>query len=153
MNKEQLLQRIEALLVLCNDKKLEFDPERLAAGALTIMAPVYGENSLQIRLFLARRDNIARLHAGNDSGRVFYMQQAVKGALENFREEIEAGLLTSLERRITSDVLSDLIQPARAALKEAGDNAKNIAAVLAAAAYEDTLRRLARQHAGVIGKQ
>ena len=41
---------------------------------------------------------------------------------QNFREEIEAGLLTSLERRITSDVLSDLIQPARAALKEAGDS-------------------------------
>jgi hypothetical protein len=77
---------------------------------------------------------------------------AVKGALENLRQEVEAGLLTSLEQRITSDVLSDLIQLARAALVETGEGPKNVAAVLVAAAYEDTLRRIAKEHAGVIGQ-
>ena len=60
--------------------------------------------------------------------------------------------MTSLERRVTSDVLSDLAQLAGAALNAAGDGAKNVAAVLAPAAYEDMLRRIAKEHAGVIGQ-
>jgi hypothetical protein len=40
-------------------------------------------------------------------------------------------------------VLSDLLSVAKAALKEPGDGAKNVAAVLTAAAFEDVLRRLA----------
>lgn len=41
------------------------------------------------------------------------------------------------------EVLTDFIKLARAALQESGDGAKNVAAVLAAAAFEDVLRRLA----------
>lgn len=74
------------------------------------------------------------------------------GALTNLQEEVRAGLLSSVERRVTSDVLSDLIQLARAALADGTDGAKNVAAVLAAAAFEDTLRRVAKEHAGLIGQ-
>lgn len=37
-------------------------------------------------------------------------------------------------------------------MKEPDEGAKNVAAVLAAAAFEDTIRRLAREHAGLIGQ-
>jgi hypothetical protein len=53
---------------------------------------------------------------------------------------------------VTSDVLSDFLQLARTALDENSEDAKNVAAVLAAAAYEDTIRRIAKEHAGVIGR-
>ena len=39
-------------------------------------------------------------------------------------------------------MLSDFLQLARAALDEKGDGAKNVAAVLAAALFEDSIRRL-----------
>src|SRR5262249_17541345 len=70
----------------------------------------------------------------------------------SIREEAARGLLASVERRVTSEVLTDLLQLSRAALKESGDGAKNVAAVLTAAAFEDAIRRIAREHAGVIGQ-
>ena len=68
------------------------------------------------------------------------------------KAEIEGGLIGSLQKRIASDVLSDLVQLARVVLDEPGDNAKNVAAVLAAAAFEDTIRRMGSVFAGVMGK-
>jgi len=51
--------------------------------------------------------------------------------------------LPSVDKRIASDVLSDFVALARETLQQPGDGPKNAAAVLAAAAYEDTLRRMA----------
>jgi hypothetical protein len=76
-----------------------------------------------------------------------------KGALQNLKDEIEAGLTGSLRHQVTGEVLTDFIQLARAALDEPGDGAKNVAAVLAAAAFEDTLRRMGQTLAGIVGKE
>jgi hypothetical protein len=59
-------------------------------------------------------------------------------ATARLQVEIEGGA-----RRFTSEVLADFVGLAREILAEPGDNPKNVAAVLAAAAYEDTLRRMA----------
>lgn len=66
-----------------------------------------------------------------------------KGALQNLKAELDAGLVGSLQRTITGEVLTDFIRLARTALEEKGDEAKKVAAVLAASVYEDTIRRLA----------
>jgi len=99
---------------------------------------------------LKRRDEAAKelVPSRRDSSTV----SAVRGALQNLREEIAGGLLTSVERRVTSDVLGDLLQLARLALAGATEGEKNVAAVLAAVAYEDTIRRIAKEHAGAIGR-
>lgn len=152
MTKDDIVARIDKLLELCNrplDQRPE--PEMIFNGTLTLMTAAYGGESHQVRTLLKRRDEVAK-DARTDRERKFQIIVSSKGALENLRDEVEGGLLTSVERRITSDVLSDLIQLARVALGEGGDGAKNVAAVLAAAAYEDTLRRVAREHAGVIGQ-
>jgi len=152
MTKDQIVARIDGLLEQCRqpaDSRPQ--PEQLVNGALTLMISVYGESSQQVKTLLKRRDDVAR-EAKTNSVRCHDTILAVRGSLENLRQEIDTGVLSSLERRITSDVLSDLVQLARITLAEAGDGAKNVAAVLAAAAYEDTLRRIAREHAGVIGQ-
>ena len=59
------------------------------------------------------------------------------------KAELEAGIVGSLQKTITGGVLTDFLQLARAALAEKGDNAKNVAAVLAASLFEDTIRRIA----------
>jgi hypothetical protein len=123
-------------------------------GALTVMTAVYGSASApQVKALLARRDEIYRQKEFNERVWDHSMITAATGALINLREEVQGGLLSSVERRVTSDVLSDLVQLARVALDEGTDNSKNVAAVLAAAAYEDTIRRIAREHAGVIGRE
>jgi hypothetical protein len=78
--------------------------------------------------------------------------QVAQGALASLKREIELGLTGSLRHQVTGEVLTDLIQLSRAALEQQGDGAKNVAAVLAAAAFEDTVRRMGTSLAGVVGK-
>jgi len=146
VTKVEVLARIDQLLVFCSSVA---EPEMLLNGALTLMTALYGPKSEQADVLLKRRDD---LRPEDNSFRKELTARAVGAALQNLRAEVEGGLLSSLERRIASDVLSDLIQLARAALDEPGEGPKNVAAVLAAAAYEDTIRRVAKEHAGVIGQ-
>jgi hypothetical protein len=116
------------------------------------MSQMYGgRESLQVQALLKRSTEIAASGVVENRKKLL-LTDAVAGALTNLEEEVRGGLLAAIERRVTSDVLSDFVQLARAALAETGDGAKNVAAVLAAAAFEDTLRRVAKRHAGVIGQ-
>jgi hypothetical protein len=152
MTKEQILARVGALVGYCvGHVDGRADPQHVLSGALTLMAAVYGQDSQQVRALLKRRDEISGEAASVERKKV-WLTDALHGALTNLRQEVEAGLLTSLERQIASDVLSDLLQLARLALDEATEGAKNVAAVLAAAAFEDTIRRIAKEHAGIIGR-
>jgi hypothetical protein len=56
---------------------------------------------------------------------------------------IAAGIVESFQKSITGEVLSDFLQLARSVFDEPGDDAKNVASVLAAALFEDTIRRIA----------
>jgi replication-associated recombination protein RarA len=152
MTKEQILARIDDLLTLCAEpREGRVQPEHVFNGALTLMTSLYGGDSHQVDTLLQRRADIARTDKVEGVRRIETIL-AVQGALGNLRQEVQADLLTSLEHRIASDVLSDLVQLARVVLQEAGDGPKNVAAVLVAAAYEDTIRRIAKEHAGVIGQ-
>jgi hypothetical protein len=51
--------------------------------------------------------------------------------------------------RVSGEVLGDFLSLAKAALADGGDDQKNVAAVLVAASFEDTIRRLAAATAGV----
>ncbi len=146
MTKGEILARIDELLVLCGSHA---EPEMLVTGALTMMTMLYGPKAEQITVLLKRIDDLRQY---DPPYREQYVARAVSGTLQNLSSEVQGGLLSSLERRVTSDVLADLIQLARAALAERTEGAKNVAAVLTAAAYEDTIRRIATQHAGVIGR-
>lgn len=148
--KADILRRIDELIAHCG-RAGDRDPLNILNGTLTLMRSLYGPDSLHVRALLQRRNDIYEDRTWAEHVRHHRMVQALQGALANLREEVEQHLLVSLERRITGDVLSDLLQLARAALSEPGDAAKNVAAVLAAAAFEDTLRRIAREHGGSLG--
>ncbi len=143
MTRDQLSKRVEELLASAFSV---VDPERLVNGALTVMIAAYGESSQQVRTLVKRWDEISK---GPFTVRRDNTISTVRGVLYNLSEEIKAGLLSSIEQRVTSEVLSDILQLARAALDAPGDGSKNVAAVLTAAAYEDTLRKIAKHHAGV----
>ncbi len=76
-----------------------------------------------------------------------------QGTLRNLKREIEGGLTGNLRQQITGEVLTDLVQFSRTVLVEQGDWAKNVAAVLAAAAFEDSIRRMGKTLAGVIRQE
>jgi hypothetical protein len=65
--------------------------------------------------------------------------------------ELDSGLIGSIRQQAAAEVLSDFVALSRAALDEAGGQGKNVAAVLVAAAFEDSIRRLGAAHAGTVG--
>jgi hypothetical protein len=73
---------------------------------------------------------------------VLYLWPAVKRTLEAMKGDIESGLVGDIQRRTAGEVVSDMVGLAKEALGDGSKGAKNVAAVLAAAAYEDTLRRM-----------
>lgn len=114
-------------------------------GALTLLTAVYGPTSPHVKDLerLAGR----RSPASDDS---FERGSAAKGALQNLQGDLDAGLVGSLRNQIAGSVIAGFLDLARLTLEQPGDNAKNVAAVLAAAAYEDTLRRMGAELAGVV---
>src|SRR4030095_5801946 len=57
------------------------------------------------------------------------------------------GFLGSIRAATMAEVLADFIKLSRQVLEaDPGDNGKNVAAVLAAAAFEDSIRRIAEKH-------
>jgi hypothetical protein len=150
MTKTQLLARIDELLVACRGGGKEAaDTFHAFTGAMTLMTSLYGTKSPQVAALVRRRDELQARTQGVPMSWDRLLRESVQGVLENLRQEAAADLLPSLDKRITSGVLADFVQLAREALGQTGDGPKNVAAVLAAAAYEDTLRRMA----GAVGME
>jgi hypothetical protein len=147
MEKDNILKRIDELLLAPNSTILH---EELPHATASLLSLVHGERSPQLALFNKDLDKIRAVsHAVGNPHSIVRSSHA---ALHNLKSEIEAGLTGNLRQQITGEVLTDLIQLSRTVLSNQGDQAKNVAAVLAAAAFEDTIRRMGKSFAGVIGQ-
>jgi hypothetical protein len=140
MKVEDLRLRIDALLSKGNAQTSP-SPHELFQGALSILSAVHGSSCAQIQTLTKAAEQLRERFSGNVVDQE--LNFLAEGALKNLKAELDAGLAGSLQRTITAEVLTDFIQLSRAALEEDGDSAKNVAAVLASAVYEDTIRRLA----------
>jgi hypothetical protein len=109
--------------------------------AISITSAFYGPASPQLEI-LKRR-------AATDKQGFFDVYQISSGAIKNVVAEIEAGLITAIRLEITGEVLGDLTAMAQEALSE---NRNAVAAVLTAAAFEDLMRRLAQDKAGITNR-
>ncbi len=78
--------------------------------------------------------------------------RVVHGTMQNVKAELDGGIVGSLRQQLTGAVLADFLGLARTVLEDKNEAAKNVAAVLAAAAYEDTIRRMGRELAGLVGR-
>lgn len=141
MNEEIIKKRIDTLLASESNEKITVRSRGMFHGALNIMIILYGANSIQVETFTKESATIREKLVGDTGARLLI--DLVEGALLNMKAELEAGIVGSLQKTITGGVLTDFLQLARAALAEKGDNAKNVAAVLAASLFEDTIRRIA----------
>jgi hypothetical protein len=145
MNLETIKSRLEALLAMPIDQREKVS--EVFTGALTVLSAVYGPESHQV---------LALRHASQDLGKTpshdYSIGVIALGALKNLKGELDSGLFGSLQKRLTGEVLVDFVQLARAALDQGTADGKNVAAVLAAAAFEDTIRRMGANLAGIIGR-
>ena len=141
MNLSIVKARVDELLVMTSQRPSTTLESALHHGTLGVMQALYGPDSSQeqeLRAYTKGLRASAQLHRHTPVPSI----EVIKGALESIKAELDAGFIGSLRATLTGEILTDLIKLARTTLAEPGDDAKNVAAVLAAAAFEDVLRKL-----------
>lgn len=151
--REAILKRIDALLVVAQDVGSSAKYSEAFQGTMNLVRAVYGlgsaqERQLQVSMGMAEKEKVGDW--GHKLRR--YVAPSVQGTLAALKDDIEAGVVGNLVMRGSGEVLGDMLGLAKDALGTAGDAEKNVAAVLVAASFEDTLRRLASTKAGVVDR-
>jgi len=142
MENDSLIEQIERLTPITEGDDEIGKAEEVDQRVTTLMVHVYGKDSPQLKNLRKSIDGIPDWQKLKIFG----------AALRALEEDIASGLVGGLTKQITGGVLSDFILLARNALNQKEEGAKNVAAVLAAAVYEDTIRRMAREFAGVLDR-
>jgi hypothetical protein len=143
MDVATLRSRVDALLNSVSANKTIDLQNELYHGTLGIMQALYGIDSSQekdLRTYLQR---LCKENPPYNTSIIFHSISAINGALSAIKTELDSGFIGTLHARLTGETLTDFIKLARAVLDDSDDDAKNVGAVLTAAAFEDTLRRLA----------
>ncbi len=152
MEESKIRDRIAALIQKADDDVAPQEYGEIINGTSGVIALLYGSGSKQMTTFereiAVEQKRVATTWAGQQRGAI---TRLAAGVLINTLAELDAGLVGSLKQQAAAEVLADFIALSRAALTEKGEDAKNVGAVLAAAAFEDTVRRLGAAHAGTAG--
>jgi hypothetical protein len=144
----KIKERIGELLALEGRSFDQALASKLHQGAISMLELTYGPKCSQIE---ALNDVVAGLQKSKEAGYRITAGIAAhcRGALENLNGNLNAGLVGNLRKEITGEVLGDFVGLAQAAVEQGTDEGKNVAAVLVAAAFEDTLRRLGAMYCNI----
>jgi hypothetical protein len=115
--------------------------------AISMATAFYGPTSPQVELIKRRAEAIPK-EKGNAYPHIMIYEFA-HGAVTNMVAEIQGGLIQNMRLGIAGEILADLIGMAKDALAE---NSVQVAAVLSAAAFEDLMRRLGQEKAGITAR-
>jgi hypothetical protein len=151
MDQASILARIDELLSLASTGSVEDGAlaSELYGGAITVLELTHGEKSSQMTAF---RNQISAYNTSKQYSpytAIVATATASIGSLKSLKREVEEGLVGNLRREVTGEILGDFLQLAKVTLDEGTENSKNVAAVLAAAAFEDTVRRLGATFCGI----
>lgn len=124
------------------------EPVQFATSMLTA---IYGPQSTQLKVFLDGCGAISKGSSGAGNA-AHHLYHHAHGAIRNAIAEVEGGLVTSLRVLVAGEILSELVRLGRETLQEQTDAAKNVAAVLTSTAFEDLIRRMGAELAGVTGR-
>jgi CheY-specific phosphatase CheX len=118
------------------------------AFAASILAALYGPHSAQLSAFNSRMKEISGLKSNTP-----YLQVAhALSTIESVVGEIENGLIVDMRAQVAGEVMSELVGLGKEFLADNAESAKNVSAVLIAAAFEDLMRRMGSELAGVAGR-
>jgi hypothetical protein len=129
----------------------EHSPSEVIRAAVSILTAVYGAQSAQLEAFRTSLAQIAK-SATSPPNTSFYQHQYADGAIRNVIAEIEGGLIVGLRAQVAGEIFADLVSLGKVALEDDTESAKNVSAVLVAAAFEDLIRRMGSELADVQGR-
>ena len=137
MTAEQIHERFKLLLVEVGSYDSSSSVAVLEAhfvGSMNLIGKVFGTSSDYYKSLKDWKSGIWDYAVEASTG-------LLRTLLVHALQDYEAGLATDLDTRITGEVIGDLLRLAKTALRE---GQKDVAAVLVAAALEDSLKRYAR---------
>ena len=120
--------------------------------ATSMLTALYGPQSTQLRAFFTGCDAISKAKPQGMSNVAMDLSRHALGVITNAKAELQAGLVGSLRLQVAGEVLADLVGMGKEVLVQQTDAAKNVAAVMIAAALEDLLRRMGTELAAVVGR-
>ncbi len=140
LDRDAVLARIDKLLEVDAPKQGDrFDVSgEIFMGALSVASVLYGPSSPQVQAIRECKDRVA------SKSKLRYYDQAratteeVRGMLAGMRDDLEAGLIETLQAEVAGEVFADFVVMAK---ESAESGAKDVAAVLACAALEDALKK------------
>jgi hypothetical protein len=118
------------------------------AFATSFIAAFYGPESVGMKVFRQSIDNIER---GKEAV-AHRLELHARGTIKATKAAIESGLIRSVRVLLSGEIIGDLLAIARERLQEDSESAKNVSAVLVAAALEDTMRKMGSELGGVQGR-
>jgi hypothetical protein len=127
------------------------EPAEVVQSAISIFTAVYGPQSVQVTALTTSFAQIAK-SAPSPTAIRSYQQEHSYGAIRNVIAEIEAGLITSIRAQVAGEIFAELVGLGKETLEDGSEAAKNVSAVLIAAAFEDLIRRMGSELAGVEGR-
>lgn len=139
------LKRAEEALQLTG---WEASPQ-LCHFATSMLAFFYGPSSPQMH---AHQDYMSSLQKKGTGSHTSDQYEHCTGVVKGTVAEIKAGLIRNTRTEVEGEVLSDLIGMAKEILSDSSDTATQVAAVLTAASFEDTMRRLAAEKTSLSGR-
>jgi hypothetical protein len=143
MDANTLGSRIHEVLEKCHEQTSEELLSELIHSTLTILTAMYGADSSQEAVWRSLLDRIRLENPNNDHAVLVRSIGATRGVLQTLLHELDCGFIGSLRTSMTSEILGSFIKLAHGVLDEFGEGGKDVAAVLTAAALQDTVRYLA----------
>lgn len=144
---EAWIARAKEVLKLYEERRA---PE-VVPFAVSLLTSLYGPNSPQLEAFNIAQAQIAK-QSENPRDAAFYQGQQAHTTIKNVVAESESGLIGSLRAQVAGEILSELVALGKDTLTGGTESAKNVSAVLIAAAFEDLMRRMGSELAGVVGR-
>lgn len=109
--------------------------EEWATNVMNLLERAFGQDSVHAR-------NFRSVYEESASGWSYNLNKA-KGIFLAAKSDFEGGYIFGLDKALSGEILGDFVILAKVALR---DGNKDVAAVLASAALEDTLKRYARNN-------
>jgi hypothetical protein len=104
--------------------------ERIAF-ATSFLAAFYGPESVEMKVFRQSLDNIER----SKEAVGHRLELHARGTIKAVKPAVESGLIKSVRTLLSGEIVGDLLAIARERLDDDSESAKNVSAVLVAAAF------------------
>lgn len=147
LNTEPLLKR--ARRVLAQPASVNASEE--IQFAISMLTALYGAHSTQLKAFVDGCVAISKNTTGAGNA-AHHLHHHAQGAIRNAIAEVAGGLIVNLRAQVAGEILSELVGLGKETLEDDTESAKNVSAVLIAAAFEDLMRRMGSELAGVAGR-